>query len=116
MKIDSKKIADRAAGLVMDSGMSHWMRSARTTSTAILRQGSSRSTLIQSIQCCDLIRFGERRIVEDSIAEVLHRGSERHRRLPDVDDLGRTVADDMHTQELESVGAEQNLEHALLVA
>lgn len=51
---------------------------------------------IHAIESRRLITFSQRGIIEDRIDEIIDRAAESHHRLPDVDQLARAFADDMH--------------------
>src|SRR5215510_8885963 len=59
------------------------------------------SQLIQSIQRRDLVSFGECRVVEPRVPEVLDRRASVHNRLSDVNELRRPLADDMDAEQLQ---------------
>src|SRR5262245_65520706 len=58
------------------------------------------SQLIQSIQRRDLVSFGECRVVEHRVPEVLDRRASVHNRLSDVNELRRPLADQLRSDTL----------------
>src|SRR5271170_2082242 len=53
---------------------------------------------VNSIESGGLITFGQRWEVKHSLDEVIHCAIQGHDRLPDMDQLGRALADDMYAQ------------------
>src|SRR5262247_1016284 len=74
------------------------------------------SQLIQSIQRRDLVGFGERRIVEHGVSEVLDRRARVHNRLSDMNELRRPLADDVDAEQLQTPRIKQELQPPGLVA
>ena len=72
--------------------------------------------LVQPIQRRDLVRLGQRRVVEDVVDEVIDGSIERHDGLADVDQLGGAGADGVHAEDRVIVLVDQELEHAVVVA
>src|SRR6266849_155412 len=75
-----------------------------------------RSELVQAVERSDFVRFRQRRIVEDGVAEILDRTPKANHRLPDMDDLGGTLADDVNAEQLERLSLEKQLQHPILIA
>src|SRR5437867_4844612 len=74
------------------------------------------SQAIEPVQRRHLVRLGEGRIVEDRVHEVVDRPTEGEHRLPDVYQLGRLLADDVHAAQPARLALEQELQHAGAVA
>src|SRR5262245_19593286 len=102
--------------------MNRSMKSMTTNSSISLRSpffeqySRSVSQLIQSIQRRDLVGFGERRIVEHRVPEVLDRRARVHNRLSDMNELGRPLADDVDAEQLQTPRIKQELQPPGLVA
>ena len=61
---------------------------------------SNLAELVQAVERRRLIAFGQSRIVEDRIDEIVDRTPEDHHRLADVQQLAGAFADDMHAEQL----------------
>src|SRR5258708_21972321 len=57
-----------------------------------------------------LVAFGERRIIEDRIYEIIDRASERQYRLTDVNQFTGAVADNVNTQQFAGLAVEDQLQ------
>src|SRR5215510_3022544 len=71
---------------------------------------------IEPVQRGDLVGFGERRIVEDGLDEVVDRPAEGEHRLGDVHQVGGVRADDVRTPQPMRFTLEEQLQHARAVA
>src|SRR5208283_2611847 len=76
---------------------------------------SLRLEFVQPIECRHFERFRQRWVVEDGVAKVFDSPSQCEHRLSDVNDLAGAVADDVHAQQLQAVGIEDELQKSLIV-
>ena len=77
---------------------------------------ADRAQLVQRVERCDLVRLGERRVVEHRVDEVVDRAAEAHHRLADVHDLGRARAERVHAEQLAVLGRDEQLHEPVAVA
>jgi hypothetical protein len=63
-------------------------------------EGSVAGHAVVSVERGDLVGFGERRIVEGVLDEIVERAAEVEHGLADMDELGRAFADDMDAEQL----------------
>src|SRR5258708_32859661 len=68
--------------------------------------------LIQPIERCRLIALGQRRVIENSIHEVLYRAFENEHCLADVQQLGSAFPDDVDSEQLLSLAMKDELHAA----
>ena len=53
---------------------------------------------IDPVERRHFVAFGQRRVVEDGIDEIVDRAAERQHRLADMDQLAGAIADDVDAQ------------------
>src|SRR5580692_2012271 len=101
-----------------------------TSDTSVVRERSSNASQrkrgdplliqlgdsIQPVERRDLVALRQRGIVEDRVHEVFEPASERHHRLPDVQQLARTLTDDVHAKDGVVLAVEDQLETSGRVA
>src|SRR5436190_1763668 len=66
--------------------------------------------LIHAVKRRSLVAFGQRRIVENRVDEIVDFAFENQHGLPDVQQLGRAFANDVHAQDLAGFTMEDELE------
>jgi len=74
------------------------------------------SELIQPIKARNLVGFCERGIVEDSVAEIVHRAAQGKNGLPDVHNFGGAFTDHVDAEDLSRVRVKENFQHSSVVA
>src|SRR5947209_2397749 len=72
--------------------------------------------LIQSVKSGGLVAFRQGRIIENRIHKIVHRSAQDHHGLPDVQQLGRALANDVHAQHQLRLAMEDNLQPAGSIA
>src|SRR5262245_6502889 len=68
------------------------------------------SELVQSVERRDLVGFGERRVIEHGVSEVLDSGAGVHNRLSYMDQFRRSFADDVESEQLQIPGVKQEFQ------
>src|SRR5450755_1833314 len=86
------------------------------TPIAIVSPRSNLAQLIQTIESRGFIAFGKCRIVKYRIDEVIHLALENQDSLSNMQQLGRALADDMNSEQLQSLAMEDQLKAARSVA
>src|SRR5947207_8863003 len=87
--------------------------SLRPTRDGVQRTAPSRlAETVDSVECCRLIAFGQGRVVEHRVDEVVHRAAQRQHRLADVHELRRLRANDVDSQYLARLAVENQLQHS----
>src|SRR5579883_1676111 len=71
---------------------------------------------IKAVQGSHLVGLGQGGIVEDRVTKIFDRPPHAQHRLANVDYLGGAVADDVHPEQFERVGIEDQLQQSLLIA
>src|SRR3989304_6862446 len=71
---------------------------------------------IYSIEGRRLVTLRQCRVVEDGLHKIIYAAAEGQHRLPDVHELTRALADDVHPQQLARLQMEDELEQAGAVA
>src|SRR6201999_376058 len=70
---------------------------------------------VQAVERRHLVALCERRVVEDRVNEVFQPATERHHRLPDVQQFARALTDDMHAENRVVLAVEDELESSCRV-
>src|SRR5215467_2002343 len=65
---------------------------------------------VQSVECGRFVALGQRRIVEHGVHKIFHRPLQRQHSLSDVQELRRAFANNVHTQQLFRIRAENQLQ------
>src|SRR5579863_1603775 len=68
--------------------------------------------LVQSIKPGNLVGFCERGIVEDRVAEIVHRAAEGKYGLTDVHDFSGAFTDHVDAEDLSRVRVKENFQHS----
>ena len=70
--------------------------------------------LVRRVERGDLVRLGQRRVVEHRLDEEVDAAAERHHGLADVDELGGVGAEHVHAEDAAVLGADEQLQHAVV--
>src|SRR5580698_956801 len=72
--------------------------------------------LVHTVERRHFVSFGERRVIEYRVAEILHSAAEIQHGLADVNDFRGALADGVDAEQLLRIAVEEQLEHAALIA
>src|SRR5713226_1013647 len=89
------------------------IRSAASTPTILAIAGLlalKPGQLVQPVERCRLVALGERRIIENSVHEVIYRSFENEHGLADVQQLGSAFANDVNSQQLLGLAMKDELQ------
>ncbi len=69
-------------------------------------------SLLSAVKCSGFVTFGQSRVIEYSVDEVLDGPAERKDGLTDVEEFARTLPDDVHAEDAFGFAVEDELQAA----
>jgi hypothetical protein len=101
-----KAVARAGAGARVEAVRPQWALDLGPRRSMLAGVVKSPLEFVQPVQRRHLVSFSQRRIVEHGIAEIFDGSAICHHGLPDVHDLRRALAENMHSQQFPRVPVE----------